>query len=55
MKQYDVEISAIACFGYTCCKLFMTEVNLRDVSSDFEGIAGDFDNGWAVAESIWDC
>jgi len=33
MKQYDVEMSAIACFGYTDCKLFMTDVNLSDPSS----------------------
>ncbi len=37
MKQYDVEISAMACFGYTCWRLFMTEVKRREPSSTFDG------------------
>lgn len=32
MKQYDVEISSITGLGYTDCRLFMTEVNLRGSS-----------------------
>lgn len=32
MKQYDVEMSSITGLGYTDCRLFMTEVNLRGSS-----------------------
>ena len=40
MKQYDVEISAMACLGYTCCRLFMTEVKRREPSSAFSDGGG---------------
>lgn len=39
MKQYDVEISAMAGFGYTDCSEFITSVNLRVVLSS--GLGGD--------------
>lgn len=39
MKQYDVEMSAMAGFGYTDCSEFITSVNLRVVLSS--GLGGD--------------
>lgn len=46
MKQYEVEMSAMTCLGYTCCKSFITEVNFSVFVSVLSGGWGDIKSGF---------